>query len=202
MPCRLGLCIGCKSSCVCLRVCVCCVCLCVCLLCVSAVCVCCVCLLCVSVLMCVCCAPRSKIWTPRPSAGPPLPRTAQNFALFFSSPTPIFILFFSLWGSSRVFFSLSSRIGPKSTWASFVCLLFLGRIRRLRLPIRLRPIGSNRRVCVLCVCLCVCLLCVWCVSVCVCCVCCVCLLCLLCLYAVCVSAGLSRKGLIRTNPLA
>ena len=36
---------------------------------------------------------------------------AQNFAFFFffffSSPAPIFVFFFSLWGSSRVFFSLS-----------------------------------------------------------------------------------------------
>ena len=48
-----------------------------------------------------------------PSAGPALRRTAQNFALFFPSPATIFILFLSLWGSSRVFlFSLrvSSRV--------------------------------------------------------------------------------------------
>ena len=78
------------------RVCVCCVC-CVCLLCVSAVCVCCVCLLCVSAVW--------FAWSPGapppycPSAGPPLRRTAQNFALFFPSPTSIFHS--SLWGSSR-----------------------------------------------------------------------------------------------------
>ena len=32
---------------------------------------------------------------------------AQNFALFFPSPAPIFILFVSLWQSSRVFSALS-----------------------------------------------------------------------------------------------
>ena len=40
-----------------------------------------------------------------PSAGP-LSVGAQSAGLFFPS-TPIFILFFSLWGSSRVFFPLS-----------------------------------------------------------------------------------------------
>ena len=84
-------------------VCVCLLCVLLCLLCVSAVCVCCVCL-CWSK---ICVFPR----TLRPSAPPPpdrpSTRTAQNFALFFPSPTSIFIFFFSLWGSSRVFFSLS-----------------------------------------------------------------------------------------------
>ena len=50
-----------------------------------------------------------------------LRRTAQNFALLFPSPAPsfvffslslsfwgLFLSFFSLWGSSRVFFSLSA----------------------------------------------------------------------------------------------
>ena len=61
-----------------------------------------------------------------PSAGPPLRqtapppdrplrRTAQNFALFFPSPTPIFI-FFSLQVSSRVFFPLSGGLLVEFWW--------------------------------------------------------------------------------------
>ena len=62
-------------------------------------------LLCVVVLLCcgscgVCCC---GCWFGPPSAGPPLRRTAQNFALFFLLPLPFY--FFSLWGS-RVFISL------------------------------------------------------------------------------------------------
>ena len=39
---------------------------------------------------------------------------AQNFALFFSSPTPIFILFFSLWGSSRGILVVFWSVGPSN----------------------------------------------------------------------------------------
>ena len=67
-----------------------------------------------------------KVWGPKggsPKGGGPNPEKgwgqegwgpegwgAQNFALFFSSPATKFVLFFPLWGSSRVFFSLSLRV--------------------------------------------------------------------------------------------
>ena len=94
------------------------VCVVVCVLCVSAVCVSVVCVsVCVSAV-CVCCVCVLVQNLRAPTDPAPLRRTAQNVALFFPSPTPIFILFFlslgifsclffSLRVSSRVFFPLS-----------------------------------------------------------------------------------------------
>ncbi len=89
-------------------------CVCVCCVCVSAVCVSAVCVSAVCVGPKICVIPRTPAPPPdpppppnRPSAGPPSAGPPKISRFFFLLPLPIFILFFSLWGSSRVFFSLS-----------------------------------------------------------------------------------------------
>ena len=97
--------------CVCVLVWCVCVCVCWCGVCVCVLCVCCVC------WSKICVLPR----TPRPSAGPPLRRTAPppdrpKFRSFFSFSHPRFHSFFSLWGSSRVFFPLSGGLLVEFWW--------------------------------------------------------------------------------------
>ena len=72
---------------------------------VGGVCVCVVCVVCVVCGGCVLCVVGGcggcvqDFWAspPTPSAGPPFPWTAQNFALFFSLSRRKFLSFFSLW---------------------------------------------------------------------------------------------------------
>ena len=99
------------------------VCWCVCVLgcvgvCVLCVVVCCCVLGCVCwcVLVCVAGPPLHRTpfrWTRRT---PPPPDRPKFRAFFFPSPTPIFILFFSLRVSSRVFFPLSGGLLVEFWW--------------------------------------------------------------------------------------